>query len=405
MKIVIIGGGAAGMAAAISARRFNENTEITILERMDRVGKKILATGNGCCNFSNVNTTVSNYHGKHPDFVKYALMEFTVDYTVSFFNSLGIVPNEKEDGKLYPYSDQASAVLDVLRREVVHCGVEVITGFDVKSVAKTKNGFKITSKDGKTVNCTKLIMAAGGCASPALGSDGSGFELMKSLGHKVSSLQPALVQLKTDTNSVKSLKGIKIQGSVSILQNDSVIATQSGEVLFTDYGISGPPVFQLSATVPFSNNLEASIDLMPNHSPKDVFDILENRRYTLAHLTMEDYFVGLLNKRMGNLIARRAGIEKLSYSVDSLTRKQLWAMANEIKDYRLKITGTNGFKNAQVTAGGVFTDQFDAHTMESKIVKNLYCCGEVLDIYGDCGGYNLQWAWSSGFLAGKSAVL
>jgi hypothetical protein len=370
---------------------------------MDRVGKKILATGNGCCNFSNVNTAVENFHGKRPDFVKYALNEFTVDYTVNFFNSIGVLAKEKENGKLYPFSEQASAVLDVLRQELTNCGVETITGFDVKSAVKTKNGFKITSKDGKVLHCDRLIVAAGGCASPSLGSDGSGFEIMKSFGHKVSSLQPALVQLKTNPNEVKSLKGIKINGEVSVLENGEVIAVESGEVLFTDYGVSGPPVFQLSAAVPFRKNLEISIDLVPEYNLKAVYDILEERKFNLSHLTMEDFFVGFMNKRIGNLISRRIGIEKLSYPVSNLNKKQLWAIAEQLKSYRLEITGTNGFKNAQVTAGGVYTDQIDKHTMQSKIVKGLYCCGEVLDIYGDCGGYNLQWAWSSGFLAGRSA--
>jgi predicted Rossmann fold flavoprotein len=248
-------------------------------------------------------------------------------------------------------------------------------------------------------------VAAGGCASPSLGSDGSGFEIMKSFGHKVSALQPALVQLKTNPNEVKSLKGIKINGKVSVLENGEVIAVESGEVLFTDYGVSGPPVFQLSAAVPFRKNLEISIDLVPEYNLKAVYDILEERKFNLSHLTMEDFFVGFMNKRIGNLISRRIGIEKLSYPVSSLNKKQLWAIAEQLKSYRLEITGTNGFKNAQVTAGGVYTDQIDKHTMQSKIVKGLYCCGEVLDIYGDCGGYNLQWAWSSGFLAGRSASL
>ncbi len=404
MKLVILGGGASGMAAAIEAAHTNAHMDIIIAEKLDRPGKKILATGNGRCNFSNINASVDNYYGKDSNFTAWCLKRFTVNDTVNFFNQLGIFPKEEDKGKLYPFSGQASSVLDCLRNEIKRLGIHMETGFYAKEISKSKKSFKITAADKRVLYADKLIVAGGGCASPVLGSDGSCFELLRSMGHRVSELAPALVQMKTDPKEVRSLQGIKVNGVLRLIQKDRYIAEDRGEILFTDYGISGPPVFQLSARIPFRKNIIASIDLMPDNSPKEVYDILEYRRSCLSHLTMEDFFTGLLNKRVGNLIARRAGIDKLSFKAEMLDDRLLWSIASLIKDYRLEIKGTKGFGNAQVTAGGVLTADFDEKTMESKLVKGLYACGEVLDIYGDCGGYNLQWAWSSGRLAGKSAA-
>lgn len=404
MKLAIIGGGASGMVAAIEASRNNKDIEIVILEKLDRVGKKILATGNGRCNFSNMNVSVDNYYGKERNFVSYALNKFDVHNTINFFNNIGVFPKEEKNGKLYPFSEQATAVSDALRNEIARLGIEVITGFCVSDIKRNKKFFKLEAKDGRVILAEKIIIAGGGCASPALGSDGSCFKLLEKMGHRLTELKPALVQFKTDPKEVKSLQGIKFTGNVTIIHKDKAIASDYGEVLFTDYGISGPPIFQLSAKTAFKKNVNVALDFMPEYSPKEVYDILESRKDSLGHLTMENYFVGLLNKRIGNLVAKKSGIEKLSYKVCDLTKQLLWAMASLIKEYTLDITGTKGFQNAQVTAGGIMTEDFNNKTMESNIVKGLYACGEVLDIYGDCGGFNLQWAWSSGRLAGMSAV-
>ncbi len=402
-NLAIIGGGAAGMTAAIQAAYINPQLNITIYERMDRVGKKLLATGNGRCNYTNLNASLSNYYGKAPSFIQNAFQEFTVSDTINFFNNLGVFPKEEENGKLYPFSGQASALLDALRNELARLKVNIIHA-DIKSADKTKKGFKLTDSNSNIYFCDRLIVAAGGCASPSLGSNGSGFKLLEGMGHHITRLAPALVQLKTPTDEVKSLQGIKIEGTLTIMSNEEILASDSGEILFTDYGISGPPVFQLSTLAARFDRLTASIDFMSEYPQRNVYDILEGRMTALSHLTMENYFTGLLNKRLGNLIARRAGIEKLSYPVNRLNKELLWKMTALIKDFRLEITGTKGFANAQVTAGGVYTNEFSPFTMESKLCKGLYCAGEIYDIFGDCGGYNLQWAWSSGRLAGKCAA-
>ncbi|MGN1317430.1 MAG: NAD(P)/FAD-dependent oxidoreductase [Lachnospirales bacterium] len=405
MKIAIIGGGASGLVAAIEAKRQSPKTDVVIVEKLDRVGKKILATGNGRCNYTNLGANTNNYHGENNSFVTYVLKEFTVDNTVNFFNQLGIFPKEEEKGKLYPFSLQASSVLDGLRYEVDRLGIEIINNFYVADIKYNKKLFKLTSKDLNVVLANKVIVCGGGCASKSLGSDGSCFKILEDLGHSITDLSPALVQLKTDVSETKALKGIKIYGNVSVIENDIVTLSEYGEILFTDYGVSGPPIFQISAKTAFKTNLKLSMDFMYEYNHKQIFDILKFRKESLSHLTMENYFTGLLNKRLGNIIAKRSGIEKLSFKVSNLTDDILWSMVKNIKEFTLVVTGDKGFNSAQVTAGGVRTREFYNETLESKIVKGLYACGEVLDIYGDCGGYNLQWAWSSGRLAGRSAAL
>lgn len=401
MKIVIIGGGASGMAAAIKAKQTNNNAQVIVLEKMDRVGKKLLATGNGRCNYSNLNTSPRDYYGQQPHFVNYALKEFTVDYTVNFFNNMGVFPREESQGRLYPFSGQASAVLDALRCEMERLGVQVLTNALVKGVDIKKGGFKINLSD-RVINCNKLIIACGGCASPKLGSDGSGFTLLKALGHNITALSPALVQMKTKPEQIKGLSGIRVPCNATLIYKDRVIANEYGEVQFTDYGLSGIAVFQLSLA--YKKGVIVSLDFMEEYPLKNVFDILWARRTCLEHLTMENYFNGLLNKRIGNIIARSCGIEKLSYKIADLDKDTVWRIAGCIKDMRFDIIGLKGFENAQATAGGVDTREFNSETMESRIINGLYCCGEIFDVVGSCGGYNLQWAWSSGMLAGKNAA-
>lgn len=403
--LTVVGGGASGLVGAVFAKRLlKEKGKVVILERMDRIGKKILATGNGRCNFTNINTSVNNFYGRNADFVEYALKKFNVYDTIDFFECLGIYPKEEENGKMYPYSGQASSVLDALRNEIERLGIEIVTGFEVKCVKKTGSGFRITSFSENTVVSDKVIIAAGGCASPNLGSNGTGFKILSDLGHSVTKLQPALVQLKTEKDMVKGLKGIKFDGKVSIVSGGRILGEEKGEVLFTDYGLSGPPIFQLSVICALHKNCSVILDFVPDLTEKEVYELLLKRKKNLSHLSMENYFVGFLNKRIGNVIAKKSGIEKLSFSVSGLNEEILRRMSKNIKAMTFNIIGKNGWNNAQVTAGGVETAEFDSKTMESNIVKGLYSSGEIFDIFGECGGFNLQWAWSSGALAGICAA-
>lgn len=395
MKIGIVGGGASGLISAIAAK--SDNTEVVVFEKEKRVGRKILATGNGRCNMTNMYADEKHYHSRDVRFIRGAMKRFWVEDTLLFFDELGILWKEEDKGKVYPYSDTASSVLDVLRRRIDALNIKVLCEFAVKKIEKTEKGFYVISKDGQKEMCDRVIIATGGKAGSTLGSDGSGYELLKTFGHSITRLSPSLVQIKTDTELVRKLKGIKVQSNVTIGDR-----TEKGELLFTDYGISGPPVFSLSSYL--ENNNEVIIDLMPEYTSTQLYEMLCARCTYLYDVPLEDFFVGMINKRVGQAVLKRAGVAPLSRLSQSLTEAEIKSLTEEIKGLKLKITGTASWNQAQVTKGGASVTEFNPVTMESKLVAGLYVCGEVLDIDGDCGGYNLQWAWSSGYLAGINAA-
>lgn len=393
-RVAIVGGGASGLVAAVAAAE-NGNS-VTVYESGERIGRKILATGNGRCNMTNINADVENYHGRNPKFIMGAKNKFWVEETIGFFENLGIVCKTEEEGKVYPYSDQASAVLDVLRFKIDLLGIKVVTSFEVESVEKNKNTFAIKAYDGRKECADAVVVATGGKAAPNLGSNGSGYEILKSFGHTVTDLKPSLVQIKTETEVVKKLKGIKLNANVRIGNTNTY-----GEVLFTEYGLSGPAVFSLSSSL--DGHKKASLDIMSEYTEEELYNMISVRVYQNPKITLENFFVGMLNKRVGQALLKYIGIEPLSRYAVTLSDKEIRRICQTIKKWDFNIIGTMSWNNAQVTKGGAVTDEFNPNTMESKLVKGLYATGEVLDIDGDCGGYNLQWAWSSGFLAGKNA--
>ena len=401
-EIAVIGGGASGMMAAITARKSGK--EVIILERKDRILKKVLITGNGRCNITNVNANISNYFGKNISSVENILNSFNPQDTMDFFNGLGIICNEENRGKVYPLSGQASSVVDALRFEAERLGVRIETEFYVRKIEKEGFKFKIYSEDRKKIEAGRVIIAAGGQSYPELGSNGSGFELAKELGHSVTRLSPSIVQLKTEKNQVKGLQGIKTDAAVTAYGDNKKICTYDGELLFTDYGISGNVVFNISFVMPLYKNVEFEIDFMEKFDYNELYEILKERKKIMSHLTMENYFNGMINKKLGQFLSKVSGIEKLSKPVKDLNDSDIRKLCTVLKKYRVKILETTGFKNAQVTAGGVSLDEVNTETLESKIVKGLYFSGEVLDVYGECGGFNLQWAWASGHIAGENVA-
>jgi len=401
-EIAVIGGGASGLMAAITAKKSGK--EVIILERKDRILKKVLITGNGRCNITNVNANISNYFGKNISSVENILNRFTPQDTMDFFNELGIVCNEENRGKVYPLSGQASSVVDALRFEAEKLGIKIETEFYVRKIEKDGFKFKIYSEDKKKIEAGRVILAAGGQSYPELGSNGSGFELAKELGHSVTKLSPSIVQLKTEKYQVKGLQGIKTDVAVTAYGDNKKICTYDGELLFTDYGISGNVVFNISFVMPLYKNVEFEIDFMEKFDYNELYEMLKERKRILSHLTMENYFNGMINKKLGQFLSKVSGIEKLSKPVKDLNDSDIRKLCTVLKKYRVKILETTGFKNAQVTAGGVSLDEVNIETLESKIVKGLYFSGEVLDVYGECGGFNLQWAWASGHIAGENAA-
>ena len=401
-EIAVIGGGASGLMAAVTAKKSGK--EVIILERKDRILKKVLITGNGRCNITNVNANISNYFGKNISSVENILNRFTPQDTMDFFNELGIICNEENRGKVYPLSGQASSVVDALRFEAERLGIKIETEFYVRKIEKDGFKFRIYSEDRKKIEAGRVILAAGGQSYPELGSNGSGFELAKELGHSVTKLSPSIVQLKTEKHQVKGLQGIKTDVAVTAYGDNKKICTYDGELLFTDYGISGNVVFNISFVMPLYKNVEFEIDFMEKFDYNELYEMLKERKRILSHLTMENYFNGMINKKLGQFLSKVSGIEKLSKPVKDLNDSDIRKLCTVLKKYRVKILETTGFKNAQVTAGGVSLDEVNAETLESKIVKGLYFSGEVLDVYGECGGFNLQWAWASGYIAGENAA-
>lgn len=399
MIIGIIGGGASGMAAALTAAEKDANTVI-IFERQARVGRKLQATGNGRCNLSNLHASAASYHGEQPLFALPALEAFPAENTLRWFRKLGLYTVTEGSGRVYPYSDQANSVVDVLRFGLQKGNITLKTGFEVVKTRKSAGGFMVESCD-EQVYCDKLIVACGGLAGTKLGGSMSGYKLLRSFGHKCTKLRPTLVQLKSSWSACPSLKGVRANCHVEILKDGSHHSSSCGEIQFTEYGLSGPVIFEVSRDVCQSNGQwSARLNLMPDEKP----DALKAELLLRCDrdLPADELLTGMLHNRLGRVLIQAAGI-RAQQPVSELSELQVNEVCRLIQDLELPLTGSMGMEAAQVTAGGIVTAEFDGCTMESRLVPGLYACGEVLDIDGDCGGYNLQWAWSSGRLAGQSA--
>lgn len=416
-SVGVIGAGAAGMTAAIAAAK--EGAKVTIFERNDRVGKKILMTGNGKCNLGNRMLDISMYHTDRPGFLEDRLKEFGTDETISYFNGLGLMIKER-NGYLYPACEQASAVLDVLRNEISELGIEVITNCKITGIYIRKADGKVylcSGEGGGTVENGRIfdsvIVACGGMAAPSTGSDGNGYELAKNIGHCINPAVPALVQLRCSEKFFKSISGVRADAYVAIRQNGSELAGERGELQLTDYGISGIPVFQLSRTAAYilkekkdkkQNNggLEVHIDFLPDISDADYKAFCSCRKKLFADRNIEEFFTGMLNKKLMQLFIRMADLkgEDNFKSADIGKINRVFSLC---KDLRVTVVDTNPFANAQVTAGGVPLKEI-SEELESAKTPGVYFAGEILDVDGKCGGYNLQWAWCSGYIAGAAAA-
>ena len=399
MVIGIIGGGASGMAAAIAASE-NPDVQVELFERQARVGRKLLATGNGRCNLTNLKAAEGGYHGADPAFAQYALKQMNPEKTLRWFRDLGLFTVAEPSGRVYPYSDQANSVVDVLRLALDKPNVCLHTGFDVQRLRREGNGFIVDSAE-QQVHCDRLIVACGGLAGTKLGGSMSGYRLLGKLGHKSTRLRPALVQLKCSWGGIAALKGVRANCTVSICKDCQSFSESTGELQFTDYGLSGPVIFEVSRDVCYGpGQWTACLDFLPNISKEELLTELQRR--SKQQLPVEELLTGILHNRLGRVLTKAAGVKDKKFTAE-LTQQELDAICSAVKGFVIELTEPMGMDNAQVTAGGVSTADFDPATMQSRLVPGLYACGEVLDIDGDCGGYNLQWAWSSGYLAGTNA--
>ena len=399
MVIGIIGGGASGMAAALAAAE-NPDVQVILLERQARVGRKLGATGNGRCNLTNLHAAEGGYHGDEAAFADYAISEFPPEKTLSWFSTLGLFTVAEDSGRVYPYSDQANSVVDVLRFALEKENITLKLGFEAEKVKKTAAGFWIESKE-EAVECDRLIIACGGLAGTKLGGTMSGYKFLRGLGHKCTKLRPTLVQLKSSWGGCASLKGVRCNCHAAIYHNGRLHSESRGELQFTEYGISGPVIFEISRDVcQEKGDWTCRLDFLPEISSDTLTAELLRRKQT--NLPASELLTGILHNRLGRVLSQSAGISQ-SRMVSELADHALEQAVLTVKNFEISLTEPMGMDSAQVTAGGILTKEFDDKTMESRMVPGLYACGEVLDIDGDCGGYNLQWAWSSGRLAGLHA--
>lgn len=403
-RVAIIGGGASGMFAAIAAATTNPHAQVMILEQKERIGKKILSTGNGRCNLTNEYMELSCFRSDTPEVIAPILEQFTEKDTMDFFEKLGVLMKSR-NGYIYPRSDQATTILEMLQMKLEHLGVEVHTEVAVKEIQKGNKGFQIQTSKGKfQADC--VILATGGKAASVLGSDGSGYGFAKKFGHHLSPVVPALVQLKTRKNPLQKAAGVRLDGKISAYDGEKLVASDTGELQLTAYGISGIPVFQVSRYLAkalyYQRKAEVEVDFVPYMEEEQWQTFIQNRRVQCMQWSVTEFLTGIFNQKLIPRILEIACIPS-SKMVAELTEKDMQILMQRCKHTRLMVTETNGFENAQVCAGGVCLDEVNPETMESKLVEGLYLVGELLDVDGICGGYNLQWAWATGKIAGTHA--
>lgn len=396
MRIGIIGGGAAGIMAALQIK----GHEVHIFERNDRIGKKLLATGNGRCNYTNLNMGPKYYHGEERDFVKPALNYFGKEETIDFFKSHLMLSTSIENGRTYPVTLKASSVLNLFLRELEKKNIYIHTNYFLRQIEKTKGGFKLQFKDEESFYVDRVVFATGGMSMPVSGSDGNSYRILKSLGHTLVEPFPGLVQVKLKSEFLRHLAGTKVVGEVRLIKDGKVIGREEGDLLFTKYGISGPPILDLSRKVGENLNSKLFMEIpFVNNLQKDFESFVVNA-FNNSDSTLGEFIEGICDKKFLRVVEALTKIDKntpLKEINDSLRD----TIIQVLHSTRFEVEGLNGYGESQVTCGGISTEEVNSETMESKIVKGLYLVGEVLDVDGDCGGYNIQWAFSSAALCAK----
>lgn len=391
MDIIIIGAGASGIVTAINAK--NENNRVILLEKNDRIGKKLLATGNGRCNYTNMNLSEKNYSS--PDFVKRTLEDFSNEDFINYFRILGL-ESTLDGNRVYPISLKANSVLNILIYWLEKKGIAVKTKSQVKEIKKTKKGYEVITNE-ETLRADVVVAAFGGKAMPASGSDGVSFEILKKMGIRVTDLKPALTQLKLESKYLKHLSGTKVIGRARLLRGEKVIDEREGEILFTNYGISGPPILDMSVNTEEGDVIEVPLI---NNLKKDSIDMVYNRYYMFPDFSLEEFLMGLVDKKFIHYIVDSLDMDK-NTAMNMISMGDFEKIIGLLLKSRFKVTGNTGFKNAQVTRGGVSLDEVSPENYEAKKYKDLYIIGEALDIDGDCGGYNLHFAFGCGYRLGK----
>jgi predicted Rossmann fold flavoprotein len=419
-KLFIIGAGASGLMAAVTAKDLG--IDAAILEGNDRIGKKILMTGDGRCNITNESTATGTeeavalsrrFHGSRAGFPLAVVEQFGIRQTTDFFYALGLPLTTLKEGMMYPRSLQAVSVTDIFELALEERDVPVYLKHKVVDVTVSEGHPRftvtcVTDTEEQVVHTSDyLFLCTGGLTAPSTGADGSGYTLAGQLGHTMVEPVPAIVQLKVQYPHLKALSGIKLQGNASIMVDGEVMRSESGEIHFTEYGLSGPPILQLSRVASHhlskGDPLTVSVDLMPGRSDEEVIEFLDMHWGIFGHRTVADSFIGILHKKLTPVLLKEARIDNQpNLLCQDLSWRAKAVFYRILKHWEFKVTGTNGFANAQTTAGGINTAEITEGTLESGLVPGLYVAGEVMDVDGDYGGYNLQWAWSSGYVAAQA---
>lgn len=405
MKIAIIGAGAAGIMASLTAKRENKNLEIDLFDNNTGIGKKILASGNGRCNISNTNARVENYIGENPSFTSFCLKQFDFKAFEKFCKSIGLLLDIKDDGKVYPLSNEAKSVVNLLESAINSLNINLILNTKVIDIQKCENKFVIKSEEDEFKNYDKVLISSGLAAAPQLRATEDGMNIAEKLGHSSNMTYPSLVGLHTDFEQNSRIQGVKKESLVTLYIDGQKETEILGDVLFTKYGVSGFAILDISqyAVYPLSlyQDVQIAINLFPKLSRNEVLGMLESLFKTVPNEKVINLLTGIVSNKLAPILLEECKIDKELLGKE-INAKQIRAIVNMLTNWRMKVTDTQGFKHAEASGGGVRTDEVDFKTFESKKVEGLYLAGEVLDIVGHRGGYNLQFAWASGFLSGRS---
>ena len=401
MRAAILGGGAAGLFAACLLSR--AGVETILLEKQPRVGRKLLSTGNGRCNLSNLHASPADYHGD-ARYVRAALEALPPRAVVAYFESIGLLCAPDEAGRVYPLSNQAAGVLDALRLSAGEAGARIETEFEAAQLARRGKGFRVLAADGRSADADFVLAAPGGMAAPKLGGGPGGYRLLEGLGHRIAPRLPAIAALKTDPEAVRALKGIRMHAQLTLLCGDQTLRRETGELLFSESGVSGIAAMQLARDVNLAAQRGRGCALKMNFLPGAPRNCIDLRAQALPQRTMEDFLSGVVPRRLGQVLAKQAGVQPLSLRAEELRPDQRRAIYAALTGWTLQVRGTLGFDQAQVTCGGAALSDFHPDTLESRLVPGLFAAGEVLDVDGDCGGFNLQWAWASAYLAAREIL-
>lgn len=408
-NVAIVGGGASGLMAAVELAKSGKGLKVAVFEHHSKVGRKLMATGNGRCNLTNKNLTVNSYRGG-TEYLESVLQKYNSNYITNYFSDIGLVTYADDQGRVYPLSNNVSSVYDCITDYAFSKGVDCYCDVTVKKIIPEKKGYTLLSDDYR-IFAENVILACGGKASAKLSTDGLGYNLLKSLDISVTNIMPSLVQVPCSNRCLTNLKGLRVKGEISLEIGNKIIGKESGEIQFAKGALSGISVFQLSGYVSeyFSHkknkdNIAFYLDLMPNSTAQECLELLKSRANSLHWYKLSNFFDGFLHKRVASALYSECGIKDIQRTASTLTKNEITRLAHCIKGWKFTPTNAGEFDNAQVTSGGASCKEIDFNSCQSKKYSHLYIVGELVDIDGICGGYNLHWAWSSGIMAAKNIL-